>query len=44
LDQMSDAVAHAVTAFAQTTSAVQGTDKGGGGGSDGDYKGSHLKK
>jgi hypothetical protein len=28
LDQMSDATAHATLTFAQTTSAVQGTDKG----------------
>ena len=27
LDEMSDAVAHGVLTFAQTTSAVQGTDK-----------------
>jgi Zn-dependent M28 family amino/carboxypeptidase len=30
LDEMSDAVAHAVLTFAMTTSAVQGTDKGSG--------------
>jgi Zn-dependent M28 family amino/carboxypeptidase len=30
LDEMSDAVAHAILTFAMTTSAVQGTDKGSG--------------
>ncbi len=28
LDEMSDAIAHAILTFAMTTSAVQGTDKG----------------
>ena len=32
IDQMSDATAHAVLTFALTTSAVNGTDKGKGGG------------
>ena len=45
LDQMSDAAAHAVLTFAMTTSAVNGTDKGQGGGqSDFEYLGSSLKK
>ena len=40
LDQMSDAIAHGTLAFAQTTSAVTGTDKGSGSGSyDPDYLG-----
>jgi Zn-dependent M28 family amino/carboxypeptidase len=45
LDQNSDAVAHAVLTFAQTTSAVNGTDKGNGNGhfkADMDYSGSRL--
>ena len=28
LDEMSDAIAHATIAFAQTRSAIEGTDKG----------------
>ena len=47
LDQMSDAAAHAVLTFAETTSAVNGTDKGKGNGKweDGmEHQGSHLKK
>jgi Zn-dependent M28 family amino/carboxypeptidase len=45
LDQMSDAAAHAVLTFALTTSAVNGTDKGTGGGSaDFEYLGSSLKQ
>lgn len=47
LDEMSDAAAHAVLTFAQTTSAVNGTDKGKGNGKWSDamvYKGSHLRK
>ena len=28
LDEMTDAIAHAILTFAMTTSAVQGTDKG----------------
>jgi Zn-dependent M28 family amino/carboxypeptidase len=42
LDEMSDAVAHGVLTFAQTTSAVQGTDKGSDSSTeyDPDYKGS----
>ena len=45
LDEMSDAAAHAVLTFALTTSAVNGTDKGTGGGSaDFEYLGSSLKQ
>jgi Zn-dependent M28 family amino/carboxypeptidase len=47
LDSMSDAAAHAVLTFAQTTSAVNGTDKGKGSGKweDGmEYRGSDLRK
>lgn len=45
LDQMSDGVAHAVLAFAQTTSAVNGTEKGAGTPrADLEYKGSHRQK
>lgn len=45
LDQMADATAHAVLTFAMTTSAVNGTDKGkGGGASKFEYQGSLLKK
>jgi Zn-dependent M28 family amino/carboxypeptidase len=42
LDEMSDAVAHGVLTFAQTTSSVQGTDKGSDSSTtyDPDYKGS----
>jgi Zn-dependent M28 family amino/carboxypeptidase len=42
LDEMSDAVAHGVLTFAQTTSAVEGTDKGNDSSTkyDPDYKGS----
>ena len=40
---MSDAVAHATLTFAQTGSAVQGTDKGKAVGH-GNYKGSNLRK
>jgi Zn-dependent M28 family amino/carboxypeptidase len=43
LDQMSEAVAHGTLTFAQTGSAVQGTDKGKALGH-GDYQGSHLRK
>jgi Zn-dependent M28 family amino/carboxypeptidase len=43
LDEMSDAVAHGTLTFAQTRSAVQGTDKGKALGH-GDYQGSHLRK
>jgi Zn-dependent M28 family amino/carboxypeptidase len=43
LDQMSDAAAHATLVFAQSSSAVQGTDKGKALGH-GDYKGSLLRK
>ena len=45
LDQMSDAIAHGTLTFAQTTSAVEGTDKGkGSGGSEAEYQGAHLRK
>jgi Zn-dependent M28 family amino/carboxypeptidase len=45
LDQMADAVAHAVLTFAMTTSAVNGTDKGkGGGAAEFEFLGSSLKK
>ena len=46
LDQMSDAAAHAVLTFAQTTSAVNGTDKGSAKGqqSDMEYLGSHVRR
>jgi Zn-dependent M28 family amino/carboxypeptidase len=43
LDQMSNAVAHGTLTFAQTGSAVQGSDKGKALGH-GDYQGSHLRK
>ena len=43
LDQMSDAVAHGTLTFAQTGSAVQGSDKGKALGH-GDYQGSDLRK
>ena len=43
LDQMSDAGAHATLTFAQTTSAVEGTDKGKALGH-GDYQGSSLRR
>jgi Zn-dependent M28 family amino/carboxypeptidase len=43
LDQMSDATAHATLTFAQTTSAVQGTDKGKAKGH-GQYQGSSLRR
>ena len=43
LDQMSDAAAHATLTFAQTTSAVQGTDKGKAKGH-GEYQGSSLRR
>lgn len=47
LDLMSDAAAHAVLTFAQTTSSVNGTDKGKSNPKFAeamDYKGSHLRK
>lgn len=47
LDEMSDAVAHAVMTFAMTTSSVNGTDKGKGLGTsknDMEYRGSRLVK
>ncbi len=47
LDEMSDAAAHAVLTFAETTSAVNGTDKGKGNPKWADameYRGSHLRK
>jgi Zn-dependent M28 family amino/carboxypeptidase len=43
LDQMSDAVAHGTVTFAQTRSAVQGTDKGKALGH-GNYEGSRLRE
>ena len=43
LDEMSDAVAHGTLTFAQSTSAVQGTDKGKALGN-GIYQGSNLRK
>ena len=43
LSQMSDAAAHATLTFAQTTSAVEGTDKGKAVGH-GDYQGSSLRR
>ncbi|HKH17966.1 MAG TPA: hypothetical protein VKA57_10600 [Solirubrobacteraceae bacterium] len=43
LDQMSDASAHATLTFAQSGSAVEGTDKGRSLGH-GDFTGSHLRK
>jgi Zn-dependent M28 family amino/carboxypeptidase len=43
LDQMSDAVAHGTLTFAQSSSAVQGSDKGKALGH-GDYQGSNLRK
>jgi Zn-dependent M28 family amino/carboxypeptidase len=43
LDQMSDAAAHATLTFAQTGSAVEGTDKGKALGH-GDHQGSRLRK
>jgi Zn-dependent M28 family amino/carboxypeptidase len=43
LDQMSDASAHATLRFAQSGSAVEGTDKGKALGH-GDHQGSHLRK
>jgi Zn-dependent M28 family amino/carboxypeptidase len=45
LDQMSDAAAHATLVFAETTSAVQGTDKGKAKGqTEAEFQGSHLRK
>jgi hypothetical protein len=43
---MSDAAAHATLAFAQTSSAIEGTDKGRakGHGTDAEFQGSLLKK
>ena len=43
LDQMSDAVAHGTLTFAQSSSAVQGSDKGKAVGH-GDHEGSNLRK
>jgi Zn-dependent M28 family amino/carboxypeptidase len=43
LDQMSDAVAHATLTFAQSSTAIEGTDKGKALGH-GNYKGSQLRK
>ena len=45
LEQMADAIAHSTMTFAETTSAVNGTTKGGGSGSvDLEFKGSHARK
>ena len=46
LDQMSDAAAHAVLVFAQTNSAIEGTDKGKGKGhaKQAEFQGSSLKR
>jgi Zn-dependent M28 family amino/carboxypeptidase len=45
LDQMSDAIAHATLTFASTTSAINGTAKGGGGSTiDFELKGNRLIK
>jgi Zn-dependent M28 family amino/carboxypeptidase len=43
LDEMSDAAAHATVTFAQTTSAIEGTDKGKATGH-GDFQGTNLRK
>lgn len=45
LEEMADAIAHATLTFAMTTSAVQGTAKGQGGGADDfTFHGNHAKK
>lgn len=45
LEQMADAIAHATLVFAETTSAVNGTDRGSGSGSANmQFKGSHALK
>jgi Zn-dependent M28 family amino/carboxypeptidase len=45
LEQMADAIAHSTMTFAETTSAINGTTKGGGSGSvDLEFKGSHARK
>ena len=42
---MSDAVAHSVLTFAQTTSAINGTDKGSSRSTKAyDWKGNHLRR
>ena len=41
---MSDATAHATLTFAQTTSAVQGTDKGTSQGHKSEFQGSRLRR
>jgi hypothetical protein len=43
LDEMSDAAAHATLTFAQTTSAIEGTDKGKAVGH-GSFQGSALRR
>jgi Zn-dependent M28 family amino/carboxypeptidase len=43
LDQMSDAAAHATLTFAQTTSAIEGTDKGKAKGH-GEFQGPNLRR
>ena len=44
INDLADAMAHTVLTFAQTTSAVNGTEKGVANGRTGDYLGSHLIK
>ena len=45
LEQMADAIAHATMTFGETTSAINGTSKGGGSGTtDLQFKGSHALK
>ena len=45
LEQMADAIAHTTMTFAETTSAINGTTKGGGSGAvDLEFKGSHARK
>ena len=44
LDEMSDAIAHATIAFAQTNSAIEGTDKGNAKGHESEFQGSSLRR
>jgi Zn-dependent M28 family amino/carboxypeptidase len=44
LDEMSDAIAHATLTFAQTRSAIEGTDKGKAAGHQSEFQGSHLRR
>ncbi len=44
LDEMSDAIAHATIVFAQTRSAIEGTDKRKSPKSKAEFKGSHLRR